>query len=245
MSVLHLKRGYGSLPVYRQLSDAIRTEIQNYYKAGDQLPSESELAVRYHVNRHTLRRAVDELVNDGLVMRRHGKGIFVLAPSIDYHIGTRTSFTETLETLGVSTLSRVIRKQRLHAEGGVARRLSLNHGDEIVFIETLRQVDEKPFCICSHFLPLDPFQALLEHYDTGSLHQFIDENCNIRLRRKESLVSAVMPTKEDCTLLNMPYNVPVLRVKSLNVCEQTQMPIEYVVTRFRGDAAQLAIMPKV
>ena len=54
MSVLHIKRGDGSLPVYRQLSDAIRSEIQNYYKGGDQLPSESELASRYHVKRYSL-----------------------------------------------------------------------------------------------------------------------------------------------------------------------------------------------
>lgn len=243
MTVLRIKRGDGALPVYRQLSDAIRSEIQDYYKAGDQLPSESDLAYRYQVNRHTLRRAVDELVNDGVVIRRHGKGMFILTPSIDYHISTRTSFTETLETLGAPTRSRVLRKQHLYAQGGVAQRLQLNNGDEVVFLETLREVNDRPFCVCSHFLPLPQFQAVLEHYDTGSLHQFLEDNCNMRLRRAESLVSAVMPANDDSTLLNMPLNMPVLRVKSLNLCIQTETPIEYVVTRFRGDAAQLAILP--
>jgi DNA-binding GntR family transcriptional regulator len=56
MSVLHIKRGEGSLLVYRQLSDAIRSEIQNFYKAGDLLPSAIDLAQRFKVNRHTLRR---------------------------------------------------------------------------------------------------------------------------------------------------------------------------------------------
>ena len=244
MSVLHIKRGDGSLPVYRQLSDAIRSEIQNYYKAGDQLPSESDLALRYRVNRHTLRRAVDELVNDGVVIRRHGKGIFILAPSINYHIGTRTSFTETLDTLGVKTHSRVIRKQVLHAQGGVAKCLDLQDGDEVIFLETLREVDKKPFCICSHFLLLNTLKDVLEHYNSGYLHQFLEERYIIRLQRKESLVSDVMPEIDDCTLLNMPQHMPILRVKSVNSCEQNDNPIEYVVTRFRGDAAQLAISPK-
>ena len=187
---------------------------------------------------------MDELVDDGVVIRHHGKGIFILTPSIDYHISTRTSFTETFEALGVTTQSRVLRKQQLHAQAGVAQRLQLNDGDQVVLLETLREVDGRPFCVCSHFLPLPQFQGVLEHYDAGSLHQYIEDSCNTRLRRKESLVSAVIPTKDDCILLNMPHNMPVLRVKSLNVCEQSESPIEYVVTRFRGDAAQLAILPK-
>jgi GntR family phosphonate transport system transcriptional regulator len=244
MSVLHIKRGDGSLPVYRQLSDVIRSEIQNYYKSGDLLPAETELALRYKVNRHTLRRAVDELVHDGLVVRRHGKGVFVLAPSIEYQIGRHTRFTETLETLGVTTQSRVIRKQRLHAVGGVAKRLKIDDGDEVVFLETLRAVEEKPFCVCSHFIPMKGFESVFEHYSSGSLHQFIEMHCGTQLQRTESLISAVLPELEDSILLNMPRNLPILRVKSVNVSIEDERPIEYVITRFRGDAAQLAILPK-
>lgn len=244
MSVLYLKRGEGSLPVYRQLSDAIRSEIQNYYKAGDLLPSEIDLAQRYKVNRHTLRRAVDELVYDGLVVRRHGKGVFVLAPSIVYQIGTQTRFTETLETLGVTTQSRVIRKQSLHAQGGVAKRLCIQDGDEVIFLETLREVENIPFCVCSHFIPMKGFECVFEHYHCGSLHQFIETYCHIRLKRTESLISAVIPETDDCTLLNMPRSLPVMRVKSVNINQNSEKPVEYVVTRFRGDAAQLSIFPK-
>jgi GntR family phosphonate transport system transcriptional regulator len=244
MSVLHIKRGEGSLPVYRQLSDAIRSEIQNFYKAGDLLPSEIDLAQRFKVNRHTLRRAVDELVHDGLVVRRHGKGVFVLAPSIVYQIGSQTRFTETLESLGVTTQSRVIRKQRLHAQGGVAKRLNVGDGDEVVFLETLREVENTPFCVCSHFIPMSGFKNVFEHYHCGSLHQFIETQCHIQLQRTESLISAVLPEIDDCTLLNMPRSLPVMRVKSVNINKETGKPVEYVVTRFRGDAAQLAIVPK-
>jgi GntR family phosphonate transport system transcriptional regulator len=98
----------------------LRQEIRNFYEAGDVLPAEADLAQRFNVNRHTLRRAVDELVTDGMVERRHGKGVYVLAPTIDYAIGTRTRFTETLEALGVSTQSRVTRKQVVLASGGVS-----------------------------------------------------------------------------------------------------------------------------
>ncbi|MES9971172.1 MAG: phosphonate metabolism transcriptional regulator PhnF [Candidatus Thiodiazotropha sp.] len=243
MSVRQIQRGEGSLPVYRQISQMLRQEIQNFYQAGDVLPTEAELAKRFNVNRHTLRRAVDELVTEGMVVRRHGKGVYVLAPAIDYAIGPRTRFTETLEALGVSTHSRVIRKQIILASGGVSSRLKVAEGSEVIFLETLREVEGKPFCVISHFLPLAAFPQVFEGYDNGSLHQFLEHNCNTKLQRSESLISAVLPESDDAALLNIPRYLPVLRVKSVNVAIESQKPVEYVVTRFRGDATQLSVKP--
>lgn len=243
MSAHQLSRCEGKPPIYRQISDLLRQELQNLYKAGDQLPPEAELAMRFKVNRHTLRRAVDELVADGLVTRRHGKGIYVLAPAIDYAIGSNTRFTETLEAQGAKTHSRVLRKQVIPARGGVAVRLQVADGSEVIFLETLREVDAKPFCIISHFLPLQLFPQVLESYGGGSLHQFLEQRCATKVQRQESLISAVLPEDDDAAYLNMPRNSPVLRVKSLNVAKESQRPVEYVVTRFRGDATQLSIQP--
>lgn len=243
MSVRRIQRGEGSLPVYRQISQMLRQEVRNFYEAGDALPTEANLSQRFNVNRHTLRRAVDELVAEGMVERRHGKGVYVLAPTIDYAIGPRTRFTETLEALGVSTQSRVIRKQIVLASGGVAGRLKLAEGSEVIFLETLRVVDAKPFCVISHFLPLASFPKVFEHYDGGSLHEFLEQNCATKLKRSESLISAVLPESDDASLLNIPRYLPVLRVKSVNLAIDNDKPVEYVVTRFRGDATQLSVKP--
>jgi GntR family phosphonate transport system transcriptional regulator len=243
MSVQHIQRGEGSLPLYRQISQMLRQDIRNYYEAGDVLPTEADLAQRFNVNRHTLRRAVDELVTDGMVERRHGRGVYVLAPSIDYAIGSRTRFTENIEALGVSTQSRVIRKQIILASGGVSTRLRVAEGSEVIFLETLREVDGKPFCVISHFLPLAAFPQVFEHYDGGSLHEFLESNYAIKLKRSESLISAVLPESDDASLLNVPRYLPVLRVKSVNLAIDGNEPVEYVVTRFRGDATQLSVKP--
>lgn len=243
MSVQFVRRGDGSLPIYRQISEVLRSEIQNYYKAGDSLPAEFDLAIRFNVNRHTLRRAIDELVNEGLVVRRHGKGVFILTPSIDYQIGTQTRFTENLESVGKTSQSHVIRKQIIPAKGGPASRLKLCDGKEIIFLETLRNVDEKPFCISSHFIPLNNYYEIFDDYSEGSLHEFFFKYYSLNLVRAESFISAVIPEKDDALRLNMSCSLPVLRVKSLNVCAKSKLPIEYVVTRFRGDVTQLAIKP--
>ena len=243
MSAYLIVRKEGSAPVYRQISDVLIKEIRELYKPGDALPSEKDLAERFGVNRHTLRRAIDELVNDGLVQRYHGKGVFVLETAINYTIDSQTRFTETLHHLGYSTASRVLRKQLIPARGGVAERLQLAEGAQVIFIETLRQVENKPFCIISHFLPAQTCSAILDDYHRGSLHEFLSQRCSIRLKRQESLISAVLPEVDDARLLNMPRNTPVLRVKSINLDMTTGLPVEYAVTRFRGDATQLSFKP--
>jgi GntR family phosphonate transport system transcriptional regulator len=241
MSEQRVRRGRGVVPIYRQISDLLRVEIQNFCQAGDALPPEGELAQRFNVNRHTLRRAIDELVNDGLVMRRHGSGVFVLSPAIDYSINAQTRFTATLESQGKTTLSRVLRKQVIPARGGVATRLQVVEGEEVIFLETLREVEGKPFCVIAHFLPLQEVPQVREHYHSGSLHDFLQRECGINVQRSESFISAVMPEPDDAMLLKMPRNLPVLRVKSVNLAIPNLKPVEYVVTRFRGDATQLMV----
>lgn len=243
MSVYVVARGEGSTPIYRQIRDVLVQEIQSFYKPNDALPTELELAQRFRVNRHTLRRAIDELVAEGLVERRHGKGMFVLEATIDYAIGKLTRFTETLQLQGRATSSTVIRKQHVPAMGSVAARLKIKEGDGVIFIETLRQVESRPFCVISHFLPFNHFPEIFEYYDGGSLHEFLDRHYAIELRREESLISSVLPEADDASLLNMPRHVPVLRVKSLNLNIRSSVPVEYAVTRFRGDVTQLSINP--
>jgi len=243
MSVYLMARGDGGAPIYRQIRDVLINEVQAFYNPGDSLPSENELARRFGVNRHTLRRAIDELVTEGFVERLHGRGVFVLEPAINYLIGSTTRFTENLHSQGKTTISRVLRKQCVPAKGGVASRLQIQEGESVIFIETLREVDEKPFCIISHFLLVQPCEAVIENYNGGSLHDFLKKNCTIELKRCESLISSVLPEANDASLLNMSKHAPILRVKSVNLDIKSSKPIEYAVTRFRGDITQLSFQP--
>lgn len=243
MTISIADRRHSGRALYIQIAEVLEHEIRELYEAGQMLPAEADLAQRFGVNRHTLRRAVEELIAAGLVERVHGKGSVVLNPTIDYLIGSGTRFTETLESQGRTTASRVLRKQPVPAIGGVAQRLGLADGASVLFIETLREVDGRPFCVISHFLPAARFIKVRDDYDSGSLHRFLQHHYGITLRRSESLISAVLPEGDDALQLRMPRGAPVLRVKSLNLDAATGDPLEYAVTRFRGDAAQLSVKP--
>lgn len=239
MSLYAIERDNGTA-LYVQIAQVIEKELIRHSSPGDRLPPEHELAERFGVNRHTLRRAVDELIATGILNRQRGVGIFVANQLIDYQVCAGTRFTQTLTELGATIDSKVIRKMTLPASPSVSKVLKLAAEAPVLWIETLRCVDGIPFCVISHFLPLTPYGAALHDYSGGSLHDLLIERYG-RLRRTESLVTAVMPQGDDAKSLGISYTRPILRVKSLNVLAEAGTPVEYSITRFRADRVQLRI----
>jgi GntR family phosphonate transport system transcriptional regulator len=243
MSLFAINRHNGEA-VYSQVARFLMGEVGNLYRLGEYLPSESDLAERFGVNRHTVRRAIEELIQAGVVERIHGKGTRVLEATMDYALGERTRFTEQLEAEGLFASTRILRKLKIPAHGGVAKRLQLNEGDTVIWLETLRLVDDRPYCLISHFLPEAYFPDVLDAYAGGSLHAYIQSHYQFNLRRAESLVTATIPLGDDARLLNMPKHQAILRVKSVNVdAARSEIPLEYALTRFRADRIQLCIRP--
>jgi len=231
----------GFAPIYLQLAQQIGSEIRAGYQPGELLPSEGKLTERFGVNRHTLRRALEELIRNGVIERKKGVGSYVLDSSIEYPLQPRSRFTATLVELGHSTGTHVVQRQALAASGGVARTLRVAEGTRVIWVETLRMVDGRPFCLISHFLPEARFPGLLGRYDGGSLHALLEGQYGIRLRRESSLISSVQPRDNDARLLCISQRQSVLRVKSVNLDAETDEPVEYALTRFRGDRVQLLV----
>ena len=92
MSLYAVSRDTGEA-LYAQIARRLEQDIVSSYSPGDSLPAEAILALRFGVNRHTLRRAIDELVDSGLLERHHGRGVFVLDSQFDYRLGAGTGLT--------------------------------------------------------------------------------------------------------------------------------------------------------
>ena len=141
-----------------------------------------------------------------------------------------SQINRSLESKGKPTNTKILGQLVVPASGGVSRRLGITNGDPVICIETLRQGDNIPFCIVSHFIPQKELEPIETNYNGGSLHRFIKERLALKLRRTDSLITAVLP-----------QNMPVLWVKSLNVDAHTNSPMKHAVTRFRSDRIQLAV----
>jgi GntR family phosphonate transport system transcriptional regulator len=231
------------IPIYMQICQLLEEEIQQKHKPGDLLASEQELAVRFEVNRHTIRRAISELVTKGIVGRLQGKGTIVQQKLINYSIHSNTRFTQNLESCGRQPESLVLRKVGLPAQGMIAEMLEVEENKPVIWVETLRKMDGAPFSLSSHYLPLDKVYEVMRSYKGGSLHGFLEQCYGLQLQRKVSLVSAILPDETTRDVLQIPSNLPLLQVKSVNIDKSTGVPVEVTISQFKGGITQLSIEP--
>jgi len=229
------------LAVWAQIASDLRGQIERSFDEGDWLPAEPELAARFGVNRHTLRRAVDELIAEGLVERVHGRGTRVLARGLVYGIGRDTRFTERLAASGRTAQVTLLDRDDIAAEGGVARRLRVAEGATVLRLRTLRGENDLPYALTLHFLTGAAAEAA-RSYAGGSLTRHLRETAGITLDRVESLITTRLPLPEDALALRMPRTQPVLRVKGVNVCRECGVVQEYAISQFRGDRIQLSMV---
>jgi GntR family phosphonate transport system transcriptional regulator len=229
------------VPLYRRIARELQHEIEHGLRPGQQLAPEHELAQRFLVNRHTVRRAVDVLSDAGLLVRRQGVGTYVTETPIEYSIAERTRFTENVEAAGRRPISRILQRDIRNAPEPVAEKLKLQRGDRVICIEALRLADERPLCVTSMYLPLGLIPDLATKYRRGSLHAFIEKTCGFSPQRSYSLITSTLPAVADAMHLQMPTNQPVLRVESVNVHPRSGDPIEYSISRFRADRLQLRL----
>ncbi|GAA3968216.1 phosphonate metabolism transcriptional regulator PhnF [Allohahella marinimesophila] len=231
------------MAVYQEVARALEQEIRQNFRSGDYLPSEAVLAQRFSINRHTLRRAVDELIDAGMLLRQHGRGTQIIEHAVEYDIAARARFTESVEASGHHAEASIVDRKLMTADEALAQAMWIAPGSPVQLIETLRSVDGRPVTLISHYLNATELPDIARLYQGGSLHGCIGTHLGRRLSRRQGLISAVMPTRRESILLQFPRNMPLLKVRSNNVCVSTGAVLEYSVARSRCDAFEYRVQP--
>lgn len=227
---------------YERITNDLREEIRASYQPGQFLPSEASLAQRFQVNRHTVRRALEMLSHEGLVLRRQGRGTVVLGRRIDYRIAESTRFTESIEAEGMSPAGELLDKGLRVPPADVSEAIAEPIDEPVVWLEQRRLANGVPLVVSSHFLPRR-YDWLLDEFSGGSLHAAILGRTGIKLRQMETTVSTALPTPSDAALLYAPNRIAVMTVSATNHCVRSGSPIEHFIGRFRGDAVKFLFMP--
>lgn len=228
---------------YKELSRLLRESIEGGERQpGEKLPTESEMSSWFGMNRHTVRAALQELERDGYICRMRGKGTFVSQRRILYSIAPGTSFSASIEKLGLEGSMKVLKSCVSPAGERVGALLGLKPGDEVVAVELLRSIDGAPVCVSSSFLPRARFGALAETIWTArSLYKDLRAKYGVAgMRRAWSEIEASMPEPYDQELLQMPALMPVLVTRSLSK-DSDGRPVEYCESRNRGDVYTLKV----
>ncbi|MFH1880051.1 MAG: GntR family transcriptional regulator [Bacillota bacterium] len=135
-------------PLYKQLMQRLRNDITAcVYPAGDKIPGEQALCEAYGVSRVTVRKALEEIVREGLLLRRQGKGTFVAQEKIKRDLGSVTSFSDACAQIGQIAQTRLIERKRVAATEEDRIHLSLPGGGEVLSICRLRLSGNEPVMV--------------------------------------------------------------------------------------------------
>ena len=227
---------------WQRIADQLSLDIgQGRYPPGERLPSEHQLAQHYGVNRHTIRRSLAALSQRGLVRATQGSGTFVESFAIDLVLGKRTRHAQSLQLAGVRGSLQVLQAQVNVAEPDIAQALGLKPGASVLWLRTLGEGDGRSLHVSDRYFPWPRF-AELDRWvgDSGSITRALTQCGVADYLRKESRISARLPSAEVAAVLAQPMSVPVLQVTSVNVDAQGG-PIEFARTWFAGDRVTLTI----
>ena len=205
--------------LWRRVADGLERGIgDGTYTAHSRLPGEIEIADRFGVNRHTVRRAIAALAERGLVRAERGSGTYVEARRIPYPIRARTRFSEIVGRSGREAGGRLIASATEAADRDMARRLDVKPGTELVRIDALRQADGVPICIGTSWFSAEHFPGAAKVYAakrsiTKTLAYF-----GVRdYRRSSTRLVAAIADVSDAMWLDLERGGAVLIVDSIDV----------------------------
>ena len=221
-------------PLYRELAAVLRDELQRM-SPGDYLPGEVQLAARFAVNRHTLRRAVDELVLEGRLLRQQGKGTQVLAKPLIYPMQAGSAYSASLSALGHRVEAQLLARTRRAASAEEQQYLHLSPDEAVLELCTLRLIEGQPVSLIRHVFS-HAHNQLLTDYSGGSLRQYLTQR-GLPLTRTFSLIGARLPSREEAARLMMPKHAPLLSVQTLSR-DLAGRPVELSLSTSRADRFQ-------
>ena len=208
-------------PLYQQIKALILQSLQaGEWKPAEAIPSEMELAARFRVSQGTVRKAIDELAADNLLVRRQGKGTFVATHAerhVQYRFRKLWPDSGDVNTEGPAERT-IIECKRVRSSAEVARMLALRPGDAVLQVRRILSFGGVPTILEDLWLPGQPFKGLsaeqMGDY-RGPTYAMFELDFGIRMVRAEEKIRAVCPDKEQAALLQVAQNVPLLSVERI------------------------------
>ncbi len=224
------------IPLYYQVKEKLLEKIRSrQFNVGDLIPSESELQERYKVSRITVRRAIQELVQEGYLHTQQGRGTFVSKPKVSEELNLISGWAETISALGMHPETKVIRYSEETAPVNIARLLGLSFGDKVYKLYRVRYADNEPTCIMTNYLSPAAVPGFIEEgLKCESLYEMLEKYYSIVLGRAEETVEAKGAKASEASLLNIERGDPLLYATRVTY-DIADRPVEVVISITRAD----------
>jgi DNA-binding GntR family transcriptional regulator len=211
------------VPLYVQLKHKLLQEIKSNYKPNDLLPAESQLLKLYKVSRITVRKAMEDLEREGIIVKKQGKGTFVREKKILYDANSIGSLTQRLSKQNHSLQTKTIEFEIIKTEHYVK---DLLHCDALLCVKRFRILDGVPFALMLNYIDIKKAPNLQENFKIQSLYTFLKQEYKIEFYKAEETVEARAATKQEAKKLGIKENAPLLSLHRLSY-DKNNKPIEF------------------
>ncbi len=232
-----------SSPLYQQLADIIREDILcGKYKADQQIPTEYELSDIYNVSRSTVRKAIESLVKDSLLVKIHGKGTFVAPPQIKNRRNTFYSSTKSMEMLGKTVESTVLDTSLTAPDTSIFNFFACTREDEkVITIRRLRFLDGSPLCLETLYFPMRLLNLLQEDFSL-SLYDILQNKYDLSPTSGDRNIEICYATEEEARLLRVPRQSALMLIRDY-VQDQNDVPLYVSKQVHAGEMIKYGIAP--
>lgn len=231
------------IPYYIQLIEILKGHIdRQVWQPGDQIPGETELCEAYGVSRTVVRQALREMVLNGLIIRRKGKGTFVAEPKISESLVQKlTGFYQDMVERGLEPVTKVLHQKVVPANEKVAGYLEIPLKTKVIDIRRLRYVNDEPIVIVTTYIPyqLCPKLATID-LSKRSLYDFLEKECGLFVSRGRRFIEAVPASSSEAKLLGLEQKAPLIMLDSVSYLEDNT-PIEYYHALHSGQRTRFEV----
>lgn len=226
------------IPFYVKLKNELQEKIQQEMNIGDFMPTEKEIGEIYGASRETVRAAINELVKEGLIVKKQGKGTFVTNKNTMQDVGRIYSWTEEMKLRNKKTGTSHLEISEVAPSRKLKKALHLSDNDKVVCINRVRLIDDEPIVIMVNYIPEKLVPGLKEKgLNCESLYYKLERDYNIILVYAEEIITARFATSAEAALLQIPEESAVLNVRRTSFTEGN-IPVEVVDMVARGDKYQ-------
>lgn len=223
-------------PMYVQIKELLKKRIASGdYKRGEKLPSERELSQHYDISRMTARKALTELVNDGLAYRTHGSGTYVAHLKIERDMTTLTGFSQMLRDKGITPSNRLIKTGHIEADKKLSEIFNVMLGTIFYEIVRVRYGNDVPLALEFTYVPENLFPGLLEEdFSSVSLYSVFETKYNHKVSHAKEWLSLYQVHGDVAKYLDIPDETSVMLFECITFDEDS-VPVEFARSYSRGD----------
>lgn len=230
------------IPLYQQLYNLLRKQIeQGEYHTHDVLPTEEQLAETHGLSRVTVRKALQLLVDDHLIMRQAGKGTFVYPRKIEESLQTLQGFAEMMSIAYPKQVMESLSFETLQASGRLAALLELDDSERVLQIKRRHTVDDIPVAYAVIYLPYEIGRIVSpEEVETTPIYALLTRKAGISLKRASQRITAMAADEEIAQALGISTHSPVLMVNRVTYTNE-ERPVEYIQLYYPGGQHELTM----